>query len=148
MSHLAASAAIRRKLHQFRLPLGKGDDRVSTGLKTADAGSFTLAAYGLAATVVLPLLKVLLSPATEGPYSVARGPVTAFEAALAADHPRISVVQKHFHSFRNHPALPRVSSSAHHQESGATRGREVDQSSALFTCRGTALPGILDLTRR
>lgn len=137
MSHVAASAAIRRKLHPFWLPVGKGGDRVSTGPKTPDPASFTPAASELTAAVVFVLLKVVLSSATERPYSVVRGSVTVFETALAVGHPRISVLHKHFYSFRDHPALPREPRTrATIERAEQQEVVKSHQSSALFTCRG------------
>jgi len=54
--------------------------------------------YELAMLAVVCVLTIFLFPATQGPYSVVNGPVTALQAARAAIRLRSTMMQSAFRS--------------------------------------------------
>lgn len=56
--------------------------------------------------VILSVLTIFLFPSMQGPYSVVRGPATAFRAARSAAIAHASIVQSAMHSIRNSPGSP------------------------------------------
>ena len=60
----------------------------------------------LTLVVILSVLTIFLFPSMQGPYSVVRGPATAFRAARSAAIAHASIVQGAMHSIRNSPGSP------------------------------------------
>lgn len=60
----------------------------------------------LTLVVILSVLTIFLFPSMQGPYSVVRGPATAFRAARSAAIAYASIVQGAMHSIRNSPGSP------------------------------------------
>lgn len=62
----------------------------------------------LTVVVILAVLTIFLFPSVQGPYSVVRGPATAFRAARSAAIAHASIVQGAMRSIRNSPGSPRL----------------------------------------
>jgi hypothetical protein len=60
----------------------------------------------LTLVVILSILTIFLFPSMQGPYSVVRGPATAFRAAQSAAIAHAPIVQGTMHSIRNSPGSP------------------------------------------
>jgi len=60
----------------------------------------------LTLVVILSVLTIFLFPSMQDPYSVVRGPATAFRAARSAAIAHASIVQGAMHSIRNSPGSP------------------------------------------
>ena len=69
----------------------------------------------LTLVVILSVLTIFLFPSMQGPYSVVRGPATAFRAARSAAIAHASIVQGAMHSIRNSPGSPRALNCTRHQ---------------------------------